>query len=192
MGDTQFFQVVNTGLFAIRRMRSLFQHGNELTLVGNARIVVDRKIAMMHFVDNGIRLMGSHHILVIFPTVWICFGKVDNCRTFSVDAHCFCPYTRRFLQPFAVHFHLECVELAVKLFAERSTPDTGLRFFLHFYGLAWTAVLSVGIKMESDCLSSRRPQCKVSAAHIHFQFQIVAVICRIAIKHSFFYTWKIT
>ena len=71
---------------------------------------MNREVAVMHFVNDGIGLVCHLWTMVGLPAFGICEVEINYGSFFAVYTQSPCPYTRRFVEPFAVVLNLECVE----------------------------------------------------------------------------------
>ena len=82
---TQFFQVINTGCQLFRTQRTFFCQCQEFTFVLNTGRRIDRKITVMHFINNRICRRSQRRAFISCPTFGISRIHIYNWEKHSVS-----------------------------------------------------------------------------------------------------------
>ena len=131
---TQLYQMVDSRQQFVRVHRSMLGQGKELSFILYSGSRIDRKITMMHFVDNHIGRRFQRRTLIILPSFRVRCFPIDNSGTFSIHPDSMSINSRSIPLPFIIDFHIESIELIEQILVNHSCPSSILsKFHLHCF-----------------------------------------------------------
>ena len=169
MRNAQLLQMVDACSQSLRRLCAHFGQRQELALIVNARAFVNGEISMMHLIDHRISQTLEAWLTVTFPTFRICLLHIYNSPAVSVHAHRLDEQSGRIAEPFLIHLHVECIELAHQVSVDFHMPSAVIAQF-HMMRLISVPTLSLIIQHQSHLISVRTPQMEVSMCRRIFHF----------------------
>ena len=174
VGNAQFLQVVDTGLFAIEAQCAVFEHCHKFSFVRDARIGMHREVAMMHLIEHHIGETLHLGTAVFEPATRIGGSHIDDGGTLAIHPEGFSPHTGCLIEPFTVIFYLECIELVHQRSGCRHTPHARSGIGFHLIDVDRFATHAVVIYFQSGCLRHRRPQAEFKQRAVDTKFHIIA------------------
>ena len=124
MSYPQFFQMVDTSFLSQISMCTVFCQSQKLSTILDTRYRIDRKVTMVHFINNDIGETLQRRTGILFPPLWIGFFHVDNGSTVAVHTYSLRHETGSISLPHIVYLYIECIEASFQVTAHHSLPHS--------------------------------------------------------------------
>ena len=157
VGDAKLLEVVDTAGQTIAGAYTFLGQCEELTLVLDAAVGGNGEVAVVHLVDYDVGEVLHLYALVVFPTLGVGVGQVDDGCTLTVDTYGFVPHAGGFVESLACLSHLIGIELALLIALYRGHPSAR-RATLHRDGLESLTAQTFGIDAEGYGICRGSPQ----------------------------------